>query len=1038
MDLNNRFLTQGLLLFDANISTKIVEISDNFRNILGEQETTIGFDDYSNYFDNSTKNSVYDMLATADIGTSWISSITTIGGKSWFKFEITNRYIDSTGYHHIIGIGRELSTKELNKQHSLIIDINLIMSIINDLQMTTSDKLFSKGIRQVLNSLNSKIPGINIAVLQYIEPNRFDIIDIAKSKLLDRHNMTLSIGSTIESKWINKCYTDNHPIMIEDISKDDCKLCKYETLFFQRNNFKAALLVPIKMPSNEVWGVIGITRNYPTIWQEKEVNNIVILANTIASSIRRNQLNNSLLEQIRQQHLACQVGKIYTWHWDYRKQITSNYIINKDGGIRVFDATSEDLKERANEEDMNLLKEQMTLINLGKSDSFRLTFRHRGYESNRMEWFDIIGEVTNRDYNGRPITLIGIARNIHEEMEHNIAKQEEMERQNAIYDNLPVGIEFFNASGLLTYSNHTIEKLYGISKTVTMESQYNIFNHSVWTDKDKSMIRENDNIDIVTRYDFGLNPFAPTFVSNRTDIAYFTHKISKLYEHGKFAGYMCVTIDTTESYLQKKQIKIFESYLSEIGLFAKLGVFWDNNSSIYTSEQWNINLGLPRNRKATLYDRDIDNVHLEDREQMESQYKALVEGYISSFQQDVRVLQFDGKLHWIRIFFTRNDSNEITGLSIEITQRKQNEQLLLKAKQKAERMDMLKSTFINNMSHEIRTPLNAIVGFSELLVMTENPAERAVHSEIIKTNNEHLLMLISDILDYSKLESNNMEYKYELIDIATLSTDIFERNNAKRPSDISYIIRPNTASLETFIDIKRTSQIVSNLISNAFKFTSKGTVEVWWEHNDNEITFHVKDSGIGISEDNISRIFDSFVKLDNFTIGTGLGLSICNVMAKQMGGSIHVSSLENKGSHFWLTLPIVSKNSYILGRNFNLKPHRQPKSVLIASNDQDTLDYMSYCLEDKDIMHFTRTEGFFPLWLEKKPWLTLLDIRLFGSTIMQYLPGLHQYSSTCKVLVLNYHQSGIHNDLLINAGVTHAVMMPTTTEDLKNIINSLM
>lgn len=1038
MELYKKFLSRGLYLIDANITTKTVELSNNLQTDLGLNQAVVTFNEYNSYFNNATGTSVYDAFSSSEIGTVWTSPLRTTNGIQWVKVELTNRYTDEVGYHHAISTIRKLTSKELNSMDNLSgLDIEFVLSVINDIQTTTSDKLFTKGSAHVLGSLSKKMQGFNFAVMQYIEDATFKVIDIADNQIQNIYDEQIKIGSVLHSNWIKKCYSTKKSLFFEDINNQNI-LNENETGFFLRNNCQSSLLVPIILPNGEAWGVIGVTNNKTTIWVEQDIYHITILANALASYIRRNQLQTNLTEKIELFNSACQAGKIFTWHWDCRKLIASQNIINDDGTEQHnTNITSAKLLEHANKEDMIIFNKYMEKIKSGETDSFKMEFRHRSFESFISEWYDIEGKVTLRDDNGQPLTMVGIARNKDKEKSRMLAEAAEIEHQKIIYNNLPVGIEFFDTSGTLTYTNDTMSRLYGVKLKRTEYSDYSIFNHMLLTDEHKSMIRNHDNHDIVLRYDFGLQPFLPMQRTIRNDIAYFTHKFSKLYVQGRFSGYMCVTIDTTESYMQKKQIKVFESYLSEIGIFAQLGVFWDNGSSIYTSEQWNINLGLPRNRKATFYDRDIDNVHQEDREKMEAQYRALLDGHTMSFQQDVRVLQFDGKMHWLRIFFARNESNEITGLSIEITQRKQNEKLLLKAKDKAEKMDMLKSEFIANMSHEIRTPLNAIVGFSDLIVQTDDPTERKIHAEIIKANNEHLLKLVNDILDFSQLESGNMEYKYEKTRINTLCEEIYHKHKDKIPSDIEFEMITSQTDAISFMDTKRTQQIISNLLNNAFKFTTKGKVTFWCEVTKNEITFHVKDTGIGIAQKDQERIFNSFIKLDSFTVGTGLGLSICNTMAQQMGGNINIISAKGKGSHFWLSLPLLSSDDFN-SEIYNLPFNRQHnKATLIASNDQDTLNYLSYCLDEQETMHYTRTEGFFPMWLSKKPWLTVLDIRMFGRNITEYLPGIRRHGDKHNIIVLNYQQSGISNETIKMAGATNVIMMPITTEELKNTLGEL-
>ncbi len=1031
MTSNSHFQCRGLYIFDVNISTKTIEICSKFQDFLGLDSCVLSLEKYCDFFENTNRTTVYDSFRRADIGSVYRVPLQTKDGKIWFKYEITCRYTDNTGYHHVSGIGRELTAKEISTSQ-INIDANIILSIINDLQTTPSDKLFTKGLRQVLKSVRTQMPDFNIGILQYNAPYIFDIIELAMSLNSNDLNDMVSTHSTIESAWIDRCCTLKRPMIIEN-ADTSTEINDDEALFFKQNDFKSALIVPILLSTDVTWGVIGVTYKYPTTWSDKEINNIEILANSIATCIQRNQLNVSLNEQIRQQNLACQIGKITPWHWDCRKQQITSHTTTSDGELCTIYTSPETLYKRANTEDMNNFKEEMKLVTLGKKNSFNIVFRHRSITTDKEEWFDIAGEVINRDKNGVPIVIVGIARNIHEEKERELSKQAEWNSQNNIYNNLPVGIEFFDTSGKIIYSNATIEKLFGITNFFHDKPEYTLFNQGLWSEDKNELIRTNNNIDILTHIDFSKQPFLPHCQSGRDDVAYFTHKISKLFTHGKFMGYMCVTIDSTETLKQKEQIKLLESYISELGKFANVGILWNNNLSIYISEQWNTNLGLPTNYKPIDYKHDTINILSEDREIMDSQYNSIIEGKISTFQQDVRVTQLDDKIHWIRFFFARNEKNELTALSVDITQRKQNEKLLIKAKRKAERMDMLKSDFINNMSHEIRTPLNAIIGFSELLVMAETEEERNLHAEIINTNNEYLLSLISDILDFSKLESNNMDYKYENVNIGKLFNTIYNNNIHKCPSNISFNIIECTDEVFTFVDPKRLEQMMTNMISNAFKFTTKGSVDIWWEHDEKEMSFHVKDTGMGIAEKDISRIFDSFVKLDNFTIGTGLGLSICNTLSQQMGGNIQVETAQGEGAHFWITLPILTEEEYNTNKQ-NLLRRRQLKTTFIVSNDQDTLDFISFCFDDDyDTMRYTRTEGFFPMWIEKKPKVTILDIRLFGYNIVEYLPGLRHHSKD-NIIVLNNHQSGISNDTLINAGANKVVMMPASIEEIRNAI----
>ncbi|HJA15147.1 MAG TPA: PAS domain-containing protein [Candidatus Butyricimonas faecavium] len=228
-----------------------------------------------------------------------------------------------------------------------------------------------------------------------------------------------------------------------------------------------------------------------------------------------------------------------------------------------------------------------------------------------------------------------------------------------------------------------------------------------------------------------------------------------------------------------------------------------------------------------------------------------------------------------------------------------------RAKDAAEMSDQLKSIFLSNMSHEIRTPLNAIVGFSELLVNTDDPKDKAEYMAIINRNNELLLQLISDILDLSKIEAGTLEFIYDMVDINEMLRGLemsYRQKNMEYPDvDISFTSHVNECVIYT--EKNRVMQVISNFLNNALKFTNKGYIHFGYEEQANGLRFFVSDTGKGIPLEKQDEIFKRFVKLDSFTNGTGLGLAICQTIVYKLGGEIGVISEEGKGSTFWFTLP---------------------------------------------------------------------------------------------------------------------------------------
>jgi len=240
----------------------------------------------------------------------------------------------------------------------------------------------------------------------------------------------------------------------------------------------------------------------------------------------------------------------------------------------------------------------------------------------------------------------------------------------------------------------------------------------------------------------------------------------------------------------------------------------------------------------------------------------------------------------------------------EQTNKKQQKELEA-ARIKAEESDRLKSAFLANMSHEIRTPLNAIVGFSKLVIDAECTNEKEQYAEIIERNSEILLNLFNDILDLSSLEADSLSFNIRPIKLIDICLQLEQQFCYKVKNGTKLILDDVDTELYVSGDWNRIRQIISNLLSNAAKFTPKGEIHFGYREKEDFVEFYVKDSGIGIPAERVATIFQRFGKINDFVQGTGLGLTLCRMLVEKMGGRIWLRSQEGKGSRFYFTLPLI-------------------------------------------------------------------------------------------------------------------------------------
>lgn len=479
-----------------------------------------------------------------------------------------------------------------------------------------------------------------------------------------------------------------------------------------------------------------------------------------------------------------------------------------------------------------------------------------------------------------------------------------------IYKNLPAGVELYDKDGYLVDINDKELEIFGLSDK-NEALGVNLFDNPNIPSEVKERLRAKEDVNFSINYDFSkINQYVD---SRRNGIINLNTKVTALYDsQNRFINYLFINIDTTETTNAYTKIQEFENLFLLIGDYAKVGFAHFNvlTRDGYAQDTWYRNLGekegIPMPQVIGVY----AHVVPEDQAVLKNFVGEVKTGKATSLRKEVRVCRENGKYTWtsinvmVRDYRPQDGIIEMLCINYDITPLKETEQKLIIARDKAEELDRLKSAFLANMSHEIRTPLNAIVGFSSLLAETDSRSERQEYIKIVQENNELLLQLISDILDLSKIEAGTFNFVYTNVDVNETCSEIIKSMGMKVSKGVELIFGELFPECYIYTDKNRFTQVISNFINNALKFTQQGSITLGYEQvSHQKIKFYVRDTGMGIPEEKQKSVFERFVKLNTFVQGTGLGLSICKSIVSQMGGEIGVDSTEGVGSCFWFTHP---------------------------------------------------------------------------------------------------------------------------------------
>ena len=486
-----------------------------------------------------------------------------------------------------------------------------------------------------------------------------------------------------------------------------------------------------------------------------------------------------------------------------------------------------------------------------------------------------------------------------------------------IFDRLPWGVELYDENGYLLDINKADLEIFGVTREQAIG--LNAFENPNIPEWASEKLKKGEDVAFLLDYNF----------NKAAEKGYYTSKLADEVKHLRvkgvvlkdrqdvILGFFYIVFDDTESYHKTEEIQYSLAKL-KAAVDTGESIIWEYDvATDKLSADFSLNDQIEESSFLTYLKEDrfssvrdfIETLHPDDRHRVyNKQFKRLVDGEIGKYISVYRRV-FDGKVYWLNSnvraykYSVDGKPSKIVSYTSNITEQREKELELMKVKE----ADKLKSAFLANTSHEIRTPLNAIVGFSDLVAETDDPEERQTYLDIIHTNNDLLLNLIGDILDFSKIEAGMLKYNIEEANIKELCMEVYLSGSLKIKPGVKLLFDKNSPTVTLRTDPQRILQVIANFVNNAIKFTSEGSITIFYETKENEVKVCVRDTGIGISEENRPRVFERFIKINDFHQGTGLGLTISKTIIEYLGGTIGVDSVQGKGSTFWFTLPLDYK-----------------------------------------------------------------------------------------------------------------------------------
>lgn len=610
---------------------------------------------------------------------------------------------------------------------------------------------------------------------------------------------------------------------------------------------------------------------------------------------------------------------------------------------------------------------------------------------------------------------------------------------------MPVALFIFDSEGKLLRKNAEATRTIGNGGIIS-DVQMSLFDVTFLKEEDKKAIRQMKPVDLELNEE------------QRVIIRYnLTEKNKK---QGRNSNLEIILILIESHALNQERIKSrsFRTIFEYAMKASNMGVAEYNliDKKGFATKTWYDNLNI---KEEDGFKDPLASINEKDRCEIQNFLLEARRGINNNFNRNIQVRNSHGELHWLNyaIYVMAYSPSEgrimIAETCVNIDEQKEREFRLEQEMKRAQESDLLKSAFIANMSHEIRTPLNAIIGFSDLLIDTEDPTEKEELMRHIEYNNASLLGLVEDIIELARVESEVNRLIYAETDLNFLLNDLVlycQMEGAKKNLKVSFIKPEESCIIIT--DKMRLKQVISNFVTNALKFTKTGEITIGYMLIGDMVKIFVSDTGIGISEEGCKKVFNRFVVLEHGIKGNGLGLSISKSIILHLDGEIGVDSVEGEGSTFWCIIPcnrdikiaeipmIRSKEESKSLPSLETKEiQKEIIKILIAEDEKEIYAELEDIIHgDYQLTHSVNGEEVIELFLNDLPDMIFMDLDMPMASGYEAAAAIRNIATDLPMIATIDRERASEYEDLLKKGFNDVICHPYRKDEVYKTIEKWM